>query len=826
MTRSAALLLLFFGSGAAALAYEVVWIRLLSLTLSVTVYALTTVLCAFMAGLALGAAIAARIADRLPRPALAFGLAELGIAASGLLTLWLLPRLGPAYVALHQSFGESSGVFLLLRFLLAFAVLLVPTTLMGMTLPFLSRVVVQERGAVARGVGALYAANTLGAVSGCIAAGFLLVPQWGLSATSLVAASLNVAIAAVACVWSFETPAAPAAREGDAAPSRMPLSSLLAAATFGVSGFTAMGYEVLWTRALEHFTHNSTYAYSAMLATFLAGIGFGSACAARPADRSPNPLALLGGIQLVIAATVIGALCLYLRFDGLIGSWAGAMGGITSWAHAMGLVFIEAGLTLFATTFLFGATFPVVARTVVDSLDSLGRRIGFAYLCNTLGSILGAAGIGFFVLPALGVGRSFLALILLNAFVGGGLLIFALEGRRRAAGLVGALATGALAVAWVPGDLLLGQYLDRYGKILFYREEVTDTVMVTESPSGERTIRYGDGRGTAGTWTVVEDRMYAHIPMLLHGAPRSVLQIGFGVGNTLRSVGRYPIDRAICVELSPGVSDAAPFFRSTNHDVLDDPRISLVVNDGRNFLLATQERFDVIRLDPPELHTAGVVNLYTREFYELARDHLGPQGIFSIWVNTVMTPTEDLRLLLRTVADVFPHTSVWHGPAGYSWVINGSAEPHDPDLVRLGEAFRRGEVATDLASIGIEDAFDFLEHFVFTGQALARFAGDGPLVVDDHTRLDFTVPRSADSFFGLGNVNTDYSLVGLTDPDGSGDHQVAARLFLRKVAEMQALKRPVLPHLKGIQEAGFEAAEVAERLGGRSSGLQRSSPSS
>jgi hypothetical protein len=269
------------------------------------------------------------------------------------------------------------------------------------------------------------------------------------------------------------------------------------------------------------------------------------------------------------------------------------------------------------------------------------------------------------------------------------------------------------------------------------------------------------------------------------------------------------VEHIDAVELSPGVVDAARFFRRTNRDVLADPRIRLTIADGRNFLLASSEAYDVIRLDPPELHTAGVVNLYTREFYELARAHLNPGGIFSIWVNNAMTPEADLRMLVRTVADVFPHVSVWHGPLGYSWVINGSVSPHDPDLGRLLSRFADPAVAADLASIGIPDPFVFLTHFVFADDQARAYGREGPLVTDDHTRLDFTVPRSIESFFGITNSNTDHWLLNfLLDgsdlrPDGP---------FARKSARMKAVKRSVLPHLSNVEAAGMDREAVRSRL--------------
>jgi len=813
------LLFLFFGSGVSALAYEVVWIRLLSLTLSVTVYSLTTVLVAFMAGLALGAAISSTIADRVRNPLIGFGFIELGIATTGLTVPGVLFGLGPAYVWLHDFAGGGGVVFGTGRFLLCFAVLLVPTTLMGLTLPLLSRAVIDREGFIGQGAGALYATNTIGAVVGCVGAGFLLIPNLGLSFTSATAASLNVAIGIAALVFGFHLrgeaqPESEPERESGppAASVGLPLAAKIAIAIFALSGFTSLGYEVLWTRALEHYTHNSTYAYTAMLGTFLAGLGFGSALMARFADRLRNPLFGVGLLQVGVALSVTVSLSIFSRYETLIPKFASAIGGLESWGRVIVLIFSEASIAMLTTTLLLGAMFPLVAKVVVDSVGRVGQRIGTVYVGNTIGSILGSLAVGFWLLPWLGLRGAFLLLIMLN--LGAAAVVALASGARVARAAVVAVAAAAVVLAFVlvPPHLFERQYASRFGVLKFYREGVTDTVMVTEAEDGSRMIRYGDGRGTAGTATVKGDRMYAHIPMLLHPEPRRVLQICFGVGNSLSSVLQYPVDHVDAVELSPNVIEAAPFFSSTNRDSIEDPRVDLTINDGRNFLLTSHDRYDVIRLDPPELHTAGIVNLYTKEFYQLARDHLAEGGIFSIWFNGVMTPTEDIRIVVRTALAVFPHVSVWRGPYGFSWIVNGSLEPHDPDLLVLQKHFEDERVRQDLATIDIDDPFRFLTYFAMTDAELERWAGEGPIVEDDHTILDFTVPKAKDSSFGIGNYNTDNWLANYFEPELDFEKDAVFATFVRKVRELARYTSPVLPHLRSVEEAGFSREEAERRI--------------
>ncbi|MEE2663733.1 MAG: fused MFS/spermidine synthase [Myxococcota bacterium] len=797
------LYLLFFGSGASGLVYQVLWMRALSLTMSVSVYAATTVLCAFMAGLALGSMLAGRIADRLERPFAAFGLAEVGVGLTGFFALELLFGLAPAEIWIHDAFGGGGVAMTFARFLVAFAVLVIPCTLMGATLPFLSRALVDDDDAIGRGTGALYAVNTFGAVAGCVTSGFLLIPSLGLASTNSVAAALNVTVGLVAIALGRGVRREVEAPSGAVEARRLPRSALLITLGFGVSGFIALGYEVLWTRALEQFTHNSTYAYTAMLGTFLVGIASGSAVASRWADRSRRPDVVFGRIQIGIAVSVLISLLFYMRLLHWMPAIAGGIGGLGSWWRVIVLIFSVTGLTLFSTTFLFGATFPFVTRAIVESQTVVGRRVAQAYSINTLGSIFGSVTIGFLLLPWLGMAGTFVALILANLALGTTFALGVSGARARATTAAVAAACVAGSFLLIPGDLFRAIFAERYGELLMYKEQITDIVMVTEDELGQRLIRYGDGRGTAGTSTVHEDRSYAHFAMLPHENPKNVLSICFGVGNSLSSLTQYPVERIDAVELSPGVVEAAPYFEATNRNVLSDPRVHLTIQDGRNFLLTTDRYYDVIRLDPPELHTAGVVNLYTREFFELARSRLAEGGIFSIWVNVSYTPEDALRMVMRTAADVFPHVQVWRGPYFYGWVINGSMDPNPPDLARIGRGFAREQVRSDLASIGVRNPYEFLGLFVMGDKAVRAFAGDAPVLTDNRTRLDFDVPKARESSFGVSNHITGSYLKEFTR-----SHEASRRLLKRYCRYME----PVLPHVVNAAYVGVGPVALARNL--------------
>jgi len=284
--------------------------------------------------------------------------------------------------------------------------------------------------------------------------------------------------------------------------------------------------------------------------------------------------------------------------------------------------------------------------------------------------------------------------------------------------------------------------------ILFYKEEATDTVMVVEHPDGARMIRYADGRGTAGTRTEATNRLYGHVPMLLHPQPDDVLSICFGVGNTLSALAQWQPRRLVAVELSPAVLETAHWF-PTNRDVLATPGLEMRIDDGRNFLLTSDELFDVVQLEPPEIHTAGVVNLYTREFYELARRDLKPGGIVAQWMNVVLMPEHEMKMLVRTMQDVFPSTSLWAGSEWWDIVLLGTVEPLRVDARRMLERVAAPAVRADLERIGFHGAEELLAHHVLGPESLRAWAGDVAPVTDDRTWVDFSVPQSAAAGFGL-----------------------------------------------------------------------------
>jgi spermidine synthase len=776
----------FFLSGATGLIYQVLWLRLLGLVFGHTVYAITAVLAAFMAGLALGSFIFARLAGRLRNLIQAYGWLEIGIGVYCALLPLLLWLTSLAYLWAHRAFALSYGTFSLIQFLLVFCLLLVPTTLMGGTLPVLSQALAAHRGGFGRIVGALYAVNTFGAVLGVILAGYLLLPAFGNRITIAIAASANLAVGVLALVYGrgrrVAAPgpeAAPAAGpaglpQGEprgASPDRAaspdeeaepaaPLAVWLTVAALGVSGAVSMVYEVAWTRALALVIGSSTYAFTAMLVAFLVGIAGGSALYSWLWGARPASAATFGMIQAGIGLAVTVVL---LIFERMPEAFLLALG----WSDAPGFIqlvqFVVSASALLLFTLLIGATFPCTVAVAARAARRVGRDVGQVYAVNTLGAIAGTVVAGFLLLPALGVQGAVKLGIALNFLVAGVLL--AAPGAGAAAWqwarLGGAVAV-AVAVFLLPGwnlsvmtsgPAIYGkEYLKASNRarlrdilgaqqVIFYRDGTSGTVSVMKG--GEHVFLRVNGKLDAGTSIdMATQLMSGHIPMLLHPDPRSVLVIGMGSGITAGAVARYPVERLDIVEIEPAVVQASRFFAHVHGDVLEDPRARAVIADGRNYLLTTPERYDVIISEPSNPWIGGLASLFSVEFFEMARGRLRPDGIMLQWLQGYSIRPDDFRMVLNTFRTVFPAVSIWNTITG-DFLLVGRAAPVPVDLERIRTRYERNPgVLRDLRRIGIMAWPGVLGYFMLGEGDVARLTRGAGLNTDDRLPLEFSAPRA------------------------------------------------------------------------------------
>ncbi len=701
--------LLFFLSGASGLISELVWIKLLGQLLGGTTFAISAVLAAFMGGLALGSWRFGPRADRDPRPLRLYARLELAVAATSLAVPLLLVAVRPLYVVLARAVPEPGTS--LVRILVAAALVLPPTFFMGGTLPVLGRFLVRRGDRLGRGLGLLYAVNTLGAVAGAFLTGFLLIPALGLLPCVALAVAGNLVAGGAGLLLARSLgDAGPTDRTGDttdgaagvvpSARGETPVTTApeldlrLLAGVFALTGFAALGCELYWTRALHHFLGNTTYAFSAMLTTYLFGLAAGGWVGGRLADRAASPARLLGWTLLASAAAFLASVPLIWNWLPTIDGSAWLSAPQQSWHSYLLKRFLASAAVMVVPTLLSGMTFPLVNRIGIASLSRLGQGVGRLYAANTAGAIAGSLAAGFLVLPLLGARRALLVTALLSGAAGVTVLVAA---RRRRGGIVVWPALAVLAAL-----VLLAPTLDRRARVilsdsqasgdtvLFSREDPTAETRVYRKPNGELHMSV-DGRHIGGTepGIVRKEKILAHLPVALTPRARNVLAVGLGSGITLGALGLYDeVEQLACVEIVPSVVEGARLFATANHDVLADPRLRLIVGDGVQFLLTTRERFDVISSDSklnPEF--VGNSAILAREYYELCRDRLTERGVMIQWTVTHL-PNAETRIVTRTFIEVFPYVELfWIDPSNV--ILVGSRAPIALDADRWAERGRR-----------------------------------------------------------------------------------------------------------------------------------------
>jgi len=774
----AAVLVCFFLSGATGLTYEVLWTRLLGLVFGHTVFAITTVLAAFMGGLGLGSYLFGGIADRHAQPLRLYGLLEVGIGAYALLTPTLLSKAEAIYIPLYRSLELSFFAFSLAQFLLIFVILLIPTTLMGATLPVLSRFFVQEIAALGGQVGRLYAFNTFGAVLGTYLAGFHMIPSFGIRTTLLLAAITNIGIGALTVVFDRHLQQLGVNRF---APGLRPLASdphdssaglqtsdrrrvaavWLAVVGLGISGAASMMYEVAWTRALALIIGSSTYAFSTMLVAFLTGLALGSYLFSHLAGRLRIDPFLFGGLQLGIGLTALAVTPFFDRLPEVF-LWAFQISQSPGFMKA--LQFTISALAMFLPTLFMGATFPCVAQIASREIQHVGHDVGRVYFINTGGAIAGTMLAGFLLVPTWGLQATLKLAVALNLCLA--LVLFlASRGiprwRRGAAALVPLLALVVLFVsptwdarAMASGVHIYGRgYFGLLGKadfrraiaardqLLFYKDGISATISVHRQ-GGTLFLRVNGKTDASNGLDMRTQLMSGHLPLLYRPDAKRVLVIGLGSGVTAGAVALHPVERIDLIEIEPAVVEGAAFFEKENRGILKNPKAHLAIADGRNFLLASRGGYDIIISEPSNPWMRGTGNLFSLQFYELAARRLAPDGIVLQWIQTYSLFPEDLKMVVKTFRTVFPHVTIWSAVPGDLLLI-GSRVPLTLDYRQFLSRYEATpRIREDMARLGMQSPLAVLADFMLTEEDTARYSQHAWLNTDDLPLLEFSAPES------------------------------------------------------------------------------------
>ena len=726
----------FFLSGLASLANEVVWFKYLTLTFGATTAAAATLVAVFMGGLALGSALAAPAAARLKNPSRAYALLETGVALFALATPSLFAAVDRGYVLAYPHVAGSAPGLLAVRFALAAAALLAPTILMGATLPVLARAA-ESGDAPGRPSTALYAVNTAGAVLGVALAGFVLIPAVGFWATLVASACMSLAAAILAMVLPAPAPApAPAARIPAAA-----LPVLWMGVAF-LAGAAAMADEVLWTRILVLYIGSSVYAFSLMLAVYLAGLVAGSSAAA--AIRPRDARRALGATQTTLAFVLLAQVAAFALYTKILVATASRLLHAASWAGLFAAEAITTALFLLPPTILMGLTFGFLLRAASPSSDEAPKSVGAIYSSNTVGGILGSLAAGFVAIPLLGSQRGLLATGLVGLAVA-----LVLHPRSRIAW--GAPALFLLLTVPLKRDnviLSAGTLSDVSREdLVHYKEDTTATVAVKRYPLPQPSLSLElNGVNVAGTAPdlVTIQKLQAHLPLAFCRNPKRILHIGFGSGGTAYSVSLHPVSEIRIVEISPEVIEAsARYFTGVNHGVLSDPRVHLTINDGRNYILAAPEQYDAILSDSIHPRYAGNGSLYTEEYFRLCAKRLAPGGVISMWLPMYSVRPDNFRAIVRAFQDVFPNVSVWYphsveNPFTIVLATPGRTVRWDD----LRASVSAAAVSADLAKIGEADPAELLSNLLLAPGDVERWVAETAPHTDDLPLVEYESGRT------------------------------------------------------------------------------------
>ena len=725
--------------------YQVVWVRMLIVVFGVSVFAVSTVLTAFMAGLALGSVLLGRFVDNRGDSLRIYAVLELGIGGFSLIFPWLLTGLDEVHTTLYRMLEGQPMLFAMARFILSFLVLLIPTTLMGGTLPVLCRFAVRHLSGIGWQLGRLYSINTAGGALGCFGAAFYLIEHFGVRGTVLVAAATNVVIAFAALLVSRLVgdgvgPSVPENNGSDVVKAAPQFPVLAVLVGFGLSGFTALGYEIVWTRLLQMTLLSATVqTLSTIVITFLVGIALGSAIGARWVDRSRDRVYVFGLVELLLGFFGLLSVAAVASLPKLMAAFPRPI-----WEAHIAMLFIAAAMVILIPTLLMGFLFPLVGKMWVRQFKTVGTEVGDIYAINTVGAIFGAFAAGFILIPNLGAQASVEFFALINIAVGA-LLVW----RSSAAVRSKCLTFGALAIPLVmlkvtiPHQLIETMFarVDSNSRMLHFDEDAAGTVSVHSFGRGDYRILKVNGGGEVPTdfSSLQTFRLLGTLPMVVHPDPKEALVIAFGGGITLATVEAYGPKRIDCVEVVPAVVDAGVYFADHNNRVYErfgQGRLELISEDGRNHVLRSDRTYDLIIGDATHPGTADSWVLYTEEFYRLCQKRLNPGGLVAQWLPLHGLTVDDFKMILRTFQTVFPHASLWL-TRSYA-VMLATPEKLSIDVEQLETRLRETLINEQLDDVFLGDAVSLLSTFALSEKGMADYVGTGKTNIDDRPYISFS----------------------------------------------------------------------------------------
>lgn len=751
--------LFFFVSGATGLVYEVVWTRLLTLVMGNTHYSIATVLTVFMAGLAAGSYFGGRFIDRTGAPLAVYAVLEAAIGVYCLLIPYLIDWAFPVFQWIYNDSQNLPGKAAFFRFLVCSGILILPTTLMGATLPVLSKYVSEDAEMIGRDVGTLYSMNTFGAVFGALGSAFLFMRLLGVSATINLAAAMNVGIALIIfavfkpALGTGRLPAKPKAKPTEA--QSFNRRTVLILLCFGLSGLCALVYQVAWNRIFSLLLGSSVYAFSLILTTFILGLALGTVSFSRRIAVFQDFIKVFGLLQVGIGLSALAGLPFFDKIP-FVNRWVYENWSLEffpiQWSN-----FLIIFSLLILPTFFMGAQFPIVIKLIAQDLETLGHKVGEVYASNTVGTIFGSFIGGFLLVPHLGIQNAILSVAFINLLLGMGLLFSSpsLKPSVKAYGLPGILIVGLWGAwslgTWDQAVISSGSYIPyrikdlgeaevKANKILYYKEGIHTTVTTELAVDGNIFLRVNGKSDASLALDMRTQLLSGYLPMFFHDNPKTGLVIGQGSGITLGAVERFPLEEIDLVEISPAVIEGSRYFSPFNHQALDDPRVNIFLEDGRNRIALTSKKYDVIVSEPSNPWISGVGALFTIDFFEMLKKRLNPGGLVCIWVHTNMSP-KSFKSITRSFSSAFSHVTMWESIVGDDYLLIGSMEEFGLPFERVEKFLADPVRGKDLRRIGVGNVQDLMSLMIMRREALIKFSGEAPIHTDDNSLLEFNAPK-------------------------------------------------------------------------------------
>jgi spermidine synthase len=750
------ILICFFLSGFLGLVYEIIWIRKLGLIFGTTVFSMTTVLTAFFGGLALGSYIFGRLTSRTDNPIRIYAFLEGLVGVFALIFPLMLRLFGWLYTPIYDQIYQSFFILTAIRFIFFVLLLIIPTTMMGGTLPLLSQYFIRSNETIGVKSGLLYGINTIGAAIGAFICGFYFIHFIGVDTTNYLAGVINLIVAIILYLSSrrlngsgqthrsvpTKVESTTVGENLSVLPKPKPSLNYIAICFF-LSGFASLGYEIAWTRYLSLPLANTRYTYTMILVIFLLGTAGGSLIFSRLFDKIKNGIRLFGcleigiGLSAFLLVPAVYLLAIKIKYSLLLYD------------------FIASSALMIVPTILMGATFPIVVKIMTADSKSIGISTGKLYAFNTVGCILGSIITGFLLIPAFGIKLSLILLIAVNIVIGF-FCLFRDSNRslifNSVVGFVTILAFVIIQLSLkvdIPKDFL-NILKGGSDEIVATKEGLENTVWITVNQQNQQKSIWSNQTVLGRTITnepygISFQIIQGHIPMLLHnGIPKKILGICLGTGQTFGSMLSYEIDKIDLVEISKTIANTAlNDFSKYNKNLGSDKRVKIIIEDGRNFVAHTKNSYDIITLEPSPPEEAGIVNLYTKEFYKLCLNRLNKDGIMSQWLPIYNTHPDETARIIKTFISVFPNSVLWYNEADLLLLgFNGEIQI---DINKM-ESLLQNKMLSDDLSVSYLDSKDYvlknvnniLAGFLMGPKELQAFSGTFSPITDNHPDLEYT----------------------------------------------------------------------------------------